>query len=35
MEMIRDLTAKLEQLGFEEGSNAKPGDYVVERAFVG
>ncbi|MET1754984.1 ferredoxin--NADP reductase [Novosphingobium sp. RD2P27] len=35
MDMIRDLVALLEQRGFEEGSNAKPGDVVVERAFVG
>lgn len=35
MEMIRDLAARLDVLGFEEGSNAKPGHYVIERAFVG
>lgn len=35
MEMIRDLAARLDGLGFEEGSNAKPGHYVIERAFVG
>ncbi|MET0270166.1 MAG: ferredoxin--NADP reductase [Sphingomonas sp.] len=35
MEMIKDLAAMLEGLGFEEGSNAKPGHYVIERAFVG
>lgn len=35
MEMIKDLSAMLEGLGFEEGSNAKPGRYVIERAFVG
>lgn len=35
MEMIRDTSALLEGLGFEEGSNAKPGTYVLERAFVG
>ncbi|MEW9855054.1 ferredoxin--NADP reductase [Novosphingobium sp. M1R2S20] len=35
MDMIRDLVGTLEQLGFDEGSNAKPGDFVVERAFVG
>ena len=34
-EMIRDFSEYLEGLGFEEGSNAKPGDYVIERAFVG
>jgi ferredoxin--NADP+ reductase len=35
MEMIKDLSAMLEGMGFEEGSNAKPGTYVIERAFVG
>jgi ferredoxin--NADP+ reductase len=35
MEMIRDLTGTLESLGFSEGSNANPGDFVIERAFVG
>lgn len=34
MAMIRELQAKLEDLGFAEGSNAKPGDFVIERAFV-
>jgi ferredoxin--NADP+ reductase len=33
--MIRDTAAMLEACGFEEGSNAKPGHYVIERAFVG
>jgi ferredoxin/flavodoxin---NADP+ reductase len=35
MAMIRDFSAKLDMLGFDEGSNAKPGHYVIERAFVG
>ena len=35
MDMIRDLSAPLETLGFGEGSNAHPGHYVIERAFVG
>lgn len=35
MAMIRDLQAKLGTLGFKEGSNAAPGDFVIERAFVG
>jgi len=35
MAMIRDLQARLEALGFREGSNAAPGDFVIERAFVG
>jgi len=34
MAMIRDLQHQLEGLGFTEGSNAKPGDFVIERAFV-
>jgi ferredoxin--NADP+ reductase len=35
MEMIKDFAALLEGMGFVEGSNAKPGDFVIERAFVG
>jgi ferredoxin--NADP+ reductase len=34
MDMIRTLAAQLDALGFAEGSNAKPGHYVIERAFV-
>ena len=34
MAMIRDLGAMLEEQGFTEGSNANPGHYVIERAFV-
>jgi ferredoxin--NADP+ reductase len=34
MAMIRELQAMLEGLRFREGSNAKPGDFVIERAFV-
>ncbi|WP_439478561.1 ferredoxin--NADP reductase [Brevundimonas sp.] len=33
--MIREVAALLEQAGLAEGSNAAPGDYVLERAFVG
>ena len=33
--MIRETAAMLDGLGFDEGSNAKPGQYVIERAFVG
>ena len=33
--MIRDVSALLERAGLIEGSNAAPGDYVLERAFVG
>jgi ferredoxin--NADP+ reductase len=35
MEMLKDVKALVEKAGFEEGSHSKPGDYVVERAFVG
>jgi ferredoxin--NADP+ reductase len=35
MAMIRDLQARFLSLGFKEGSNAAPGDFVIERAFVG
>jgi ferredoxin--NADP+ reductase len=34
MAMIRDFAAMLEGMGFVEGSNASPGQYVIERAFV-
>ena len=32
--MLRDLKALLEQRGFEEGNTTRPGDFVIERAFV-
>lgn len=35
MAMIKETAELLETLGFTEGSNAHPGDYVIERAFVG
>ncbi|ASV84141.1 ferredoxin reductase [Ochrobactrum quorumnocens] len=35
IEMTRELGAFAELLGFREGSNNKPGEFVVERAFVG
>jgi ferredoxin--NADP+ reductase len=35
MAMIRDVAAILEAQGLREGSNADPGDFVLERAFVG
>jgi ferredoxin/flavodoxin---NADP+ reductase len=35
MAMIKETAELLEELGFTEGSNAQPGDYVIERAFVG
>ncbi len=33
--MIRDIRSHIEPLGFVEGSNSKPGQFVVEKAFVG
>lgn len=35
MAMIRDFAARFDALGFVEGSNSQPGQYVIERAFVG
>jgi ferredoxin--NADP+ reductase len=35
MEFIKDMAALIESHGLVEGSNAEPGDYVLERAFVG
>jgi len=35
MAMLEEIAALAEEMGFEEGSNAKPGDYVIEKAFVG
>jgi ferredoxin--NADP+ reductase len=35
MEMIKDLAHICEAHGLTEGSNAEPGDFVLERAFVG
>ena len=35
MAMIKDTAAMLEAQGLKEGSNAEPGDFVIERAFVG
>ena len=32
--MLRDLKTLLEQRGFEEGNTTRPGDFVIERAFV-
>jgi ferredoxin--NADP+ reductase len=34
MAMLRELKSMLDALGFREGSNAQPGHYAVERAFV-
>ena len=35
LEMNRDIKAHIEAAGLTEGSNARPGEFVVERAFVG
>jgi ferredoxin--NADP+ reductase len=35
MAMIKETAALLESYGMVEGSNAEPGDFVLERAFVG
>ena len=35
MAMIKETADLLESYGLKEGSNAEPGDYVLERAFVG
>jgi ferredoxin--NADP+ reductase len=35
MAMIKDVAAMLEGFNLVEGSNAAPGDFVLERAFVG
>lgn len=35
MDMLKELSAMSEEAGLSEGSNAKPGAYVVEKAFVG
>ncbi len=34
-EMIQDTKALCEKFGLTEGSNAKPAEYVIEKAFVG
>ena len=34
MEMIKDVAHLVEEHGLEEGSNAKPADYVIEKAFA-
>jgi ferredoxin--NADP+ reductase len=32
--MLKDLKQILEQRGFTEGNTSRPGDFVIERAFV-
>ena len=34
-EMLKDTATIVEGLGFHEGSNAAPADYVIEKAFAG
>jgi ferredoxin--NADP+ reductase len=34
MAMLQDTKGIVEGLGFVEGSNANPGDYVVEKAYA-
>lgn len=34
MAMLKDVKERVEALGFNEGANSAPGDFVVERAFV-
>lgn len=34
-DMLRDLKHMVHERGFKEGSTTRPGDYVIERAFVG
>ncbi len=34
MAMLQDTKALVERFGLEEGSNARPGDFVVEKAFA-
>ena len=35
MAFMKDIRTIVDARGFHEGSNADPGTYVVERAFVG
>jgi ferredoxin--NADP+ reductase len=35
MAMIKEVAGILESHGLVEGSNSEPGDFVLERAFVG
>jgi ferredoxin--NADP+ reductase len=32
--LLTDMTEYLERMGFQEGNNSEPGDYVIEKAFV-
>lgn len=35
MGLNKDMKTILDGAGFTEGSNSQPGEYVVEKAFVG
>lgn len=35
MDMIKDTAARMEKAGLNEGSNAAPAEYVIEKAFAG
>ncbi len=35
MDMLEDCKARCEQAGLTEGSNARPAEFVIEKAFVG
>ena len=35
MGLSTDIKRILEKYGFKEGANSDPGDYVVEKAFMG
>ena len=35
MEMLEDCKARCEQASLSEGSNARPGEFVIEKAFAG
>ncbi len=35
MEMLEDCKTRCEQAGLTEGSNARPGEFVIEKAFAG
>ena len=35
MGLNTDMQTLLEARGFEEGANSEPGDFVIEKAFVG
>ena len=35
LDMLTDIKALCEKAGLKEGSNADPGEFVIEKAFVG